>query len=66
MGASGAGLPLLLQRQMSLTVLTSYRLLFLGYAALCCIVAVIYLSIYLSIYDFPRVWQSEVQAQLHH
>jgi len=43
MGALGAGLPLLLQHQMSWTVLSSYRLLFFGYAALCCIVAVIYL-----------------------
>jgi MFS family permease len=43
MGALGAGLPLLLQHQMSLTALTSFRFVFFGYATLCCIVAVIYL-----------------------
>lgn len=43
LGALAAGLPLLLQHRMSLTLLASYRLVFFGYAALCVIVAAIYL-----------------------
>lgn len=43
LGALGAGLPLLLQQQMSLTILTSYRLVFVGYSILCVVVAAIYL-----------------------
>lgn len=42
LGALGAALPLLLQRHMSLTILTSYRLVFLGYSVLCVVVAAIY------------------------
>lgn len=45
LGALGAGLPVLLQRHMSLPVLTSYRVVFLGYAILCVIVAAIYLCL---------------------
>jgi predicted MFS family arabinose efflux permease len=45
LGALGAGLPLLLEHQMSLGILTSYRLVFLGYAILCVVVATIYLSL---------------------
>jgi predicted MFS family arabinose efflux permease len=45
LGALGAGLPLLLQHQMSLTILTSYRLVFLGYLILCVVVAAIYLCL---------------------
>ena len=43
LGALGAGAPLLLQRHMSMTVLTSYRYLFFGYSVLCLVVAGIYL-----------------------
>lgn len=45
LGALGAGLPLLLQHQMSLTILTSYRIVFLGYSVLCVVVAAIYLCL---------------------
>ena len=45
LGALGAGLPLLLQHQMSLTILTSYRVVFLGYSVLCVVVAAIYLCL---------------------
>jgi predicted MFS family arabinose efflux permease len=45
LGALGAGLPLLLQHQMSLTILTSYRLMFVGYSILCVMVAAIYLCL---------------------
>ena len=45
LGALGSGLPLLLQHRMSLTILTSYRLVFLGYSALCLVVAAIYLCL---------------------
>lgn len=45
LGALGAGLPLLLQHQMSLTILTSYRLVFLGYSVLCGVVTAIYLCL---------------------
>ena len=43
LGALAAGLPLLLQHHKSLSILTSYRLVFFGYAVLCVTVAVIYL-----------------------
>jgi MFS family permease len=45
LGALSAGLPLLLQRQMALTVLMSYRPVFFGYCVLCIVVAAIYLSL---------------------
>lgn len=45
LGALSAGLPLLLQHQLSLTVQTSYRLVFLGYSFLCIIGAAIYLCL---------------------
>jgi len=45
LGALGAGLPLLLQHQMSVTILRSYRLVFFGYSALCVVVAAIYLCL---------------------
>lgn len=45
LGALGAGLPILLQHRMSLTILTSYRLVFLGYSALSITVACIYLCL---------------------
>ena len=43
LGALGAALPLLLQHHLSLSVLSSYRIVFLGYSALCLAVAVLYL-----------------------
>ena len=43
LGALAAGLPLLLQHQIALPILTSYRLVFIGYTASCLIVATIYL-----------------------
>jgi hypothetical protein len=43
LGALGAALPLLLQQHLSLSVLSSYRIVFLGYSALCLAVAVLYL-----------------------
>ena len=43
LGALGAGLPLLLQQQLSLSVLSSYRVLFFGYSGLCLTVAALYL-----------------------
>jgi MFS family permease len=45
LGALGAGMPILLQRHMSLTVLMSYRLVFYGYSVLCLLVAGIYLCL---------------------
>ena len=42
-GALAAGLPLLLQHQLSLSVLGSYRALFFGYSGLCLAVAALYL-----------------------
>ncbi|MBZ5688013.1 MAG: MFS transporter [Acidobacteriia bacterium] len=45
LGALAAGLPIILQDRMSLTVLTSYRLVFLGYSVLCVIVAAAYLGL---------------------
>src|SRR5215470_18458314 len=45
LGALAAGLPLLLQHHMSLSILTSYRLVFFGYSVLCVIVAVVYLGL---------------------
>jgi len=49
LGALGAAAPILLQRYMSLTMLTSYRLVFFGYAVLCLVVAGIYLCLSLAI-----------------
>jgi MFS family permease len=43
LGALAAGLPLMMQRRLSLPLLGSYRLLFLGYTGLCLVVAVLYL-----------------------
>jgi MFS family permease len=43
LGALGAALPSLLQHHLSLSVLSSYRIVFLGYSALCLAVAVLYL-----------------------
>ena len=45
LGALAAGLPIMLEHRMSLAVLTSYRLLFLGYSVLCVIVAAAYLCL---------------------
>jgi len=45
LGALTAGLPLLLQHRTSLSILTSYRLLFFGYSVLCVIVATVYLGL---------------------
>ena len=42
LGALGAGLPILLQHQLAFSVLSSYRVVFFGYSALCLIVAVLY------------------------
>ena len=42
LGALEAALPILLQHRMSLTILTSYRVLFVGYSVLCVAVAAIY------------------------
>jgi MFS family permease len=43
LGALGAALPLLLQKQFSLPMLGSYRLVFFGYSGLCLVVATLYL-----------------------
>lgn len=45
LGALGAGLPLLLQRHLSLMILTSYRIVFFGYSVLCFVVAALYLNL---------------------
>lgn len=45
LGALSAGVPIMLQDRMSLTVLTSYRLVFLGYSVLYVIVAAAYLCL---------------------
>lgn len=45
LGALAAGLPITLQHRMSLAVLTSYRIVFLGYSSLCVIVAAAYLCL---------------------
>lgn len=45
LGALGAALPVLLQHKMSLTILTSYRVLFVGYSVLCVVVAAICLCL---------------------
>ena len=55
LGALGAGLPLLLQHEMSLAVLTSYRLVFIGHSILCLVVAGIYLCLSSAVeVDGPR------------
>jgi MFS family permease len=43
LGALGAGLPILLQHRLALPVLNSYRIVFLGCAGLCLMVAALYL-----------------------
>ena len=45
LGALAAGVPIMLQHGMSLTVLTSYRIVFIGYSVLCLIVAADYLCL---------------------
>ena len=45
LGALAAGLPIMLHHRMSMTVLTSYRLVFLGYSVLCVVVAAAYLCL---------------------
>jgi predicted MFS family arabinose efflux permease len=45
LGALAAGLPLLLQRELSLSLLASYRTLFFGYAVLSVVVAGLYLCL---------------------
>src|SRR5215472_5731096 len=42
LGAMAAALPILLQRQLSVSVLRSYRLVFFGYLGLCLAVATLY------------------------
>ncbi len=42
LGALGAGLPILLQHHLAFSVLSSYRLVFFGYSALCLTVAALY------------------------
>jgi MFS family permease len=42
LGAMAAALPILLQRQLSVSVLRSYRLVFFGYFGLCIVVAALY------------------------
>jgi len=42
LGALAAGLPLFLQHRLSLSLLSSYRVVFLGYSGLCVIVAILY------------------------
>jgi len=55
LGALGAGLPLLLQHEMSLAVLTSYRLVFIGHSILCLVVTGIYLCLSSAVeVDGPR------------
>ncbi|HYM74445.1 MAG TPA: MFS transporter [Candidatus Dormibacteraeota bacterium] len=43
LGAMAAALPILLQRQLSISMLRSYRLVFFGYFGLCLVVAALYL-----------------------
>lgn len=45
LGALAAGLPIMLQHRMSLAVMTSHRLVFLGYSVLCVLVAAAYLCL---------------------
>ena len=45
LGAMAAALPILLQRHLSVSVLRSYRLVFLGYFALCLVVAALLFSL---------------------
>jgi MFS family permease len=45
LGALGAGLPLHLQHQLSISLLGSYRVVFLGYSGLCLVIAVLYLGL---------------------
>jgi MFS family permease len=42
LGALGAGLPILLQHHLDVSVLSSYRVLFFGFSGLCLIVAALY------------------------
>ena len=43
LGALGAGLPIFLQHHLGLSLLSSYRVVFFGYSALCLLVAAVYL-----------------------
>jgi MFS family permease len=43
LGALGAGIPIMLQHRLALSLLSSYRALFFGYSGLCLMVAVLYL-----------------------
>ncbi len=43
LGALGAGLPILLQRHLALSVLSSYRVVFFSYSGLCLLVGALYL-----------------------
>jgi predicted MFS family arabinose efflux permease len=43
LGALGAGLPILLQYHLALSVLSSYRVVFFGYSGLCLLVGALYL-----------------------
>lgn len=43
LGALGAGLPILLQHDLALSVLSSYRVVFFGYSGLCLLVGALYL-----------------------
>ena len=45
LGALAAGLPLLVEHHKSISILASYRFMFLGYSVLCIIVAVLYLCL---------------------
>jgi len=67
LGALGAGLPLLLQRELSVSVLASYRMLFFGYAVLCIAVAAIYLclshSVEISVPGSTAPAKTEISSQ---
>jgi len=45
LGALGAGLPIVLQNRLDLSILSSYRVLFFGYSALSLMVAAVYLPL---------------------
>jgi MFS family permease len=45
LGALGAGIPVLLQHHLALSVLSSYRIMFFGYSALSLLVGVLYLAL---------------------
>jgi MFS family permease len=58
LGALGAGLPILLQRHLQVSMLASYRGLFLGYAGLWLVVAVLATLLSPAV-EVVRSWQSE-------